>query len=317
MPTLAELHSRGTVPLQHFFCFSNLPIELRLKIWRCTFPGPQVIEIEPDHCIPDIDGWMTPSFYYHRYRGTINPIALQINQESRAEALRFYELCPHSFQYINYSTDTIFLLGIDYPENRNTEILQIEVLKELFTGGLHKIQYLVYSHEYFKFWCDFFGWSGKWSFDITDITDLTDLKDIGIVLMDDEELPAEKLGGKRRADRTRALVDSPPFPGGVDSSQLPVLILGTPEWKYREVYKDVEAFKEYTLDLWREEGNHNPPTIHFLETEGKPAASCLPPPTLCLGCFGEEVEKYEAYEALGESAWNEEEVGEVGDPEPE
>jgi hypothetical protein len=88
-----------------FSLFPQLPIELRLKIWRETLPGPRIVEL-PSVNIHQRSGW-SPVL--------AGPIALQINRESREQTLSFYKLCFSSLNhtspgtYINFTVDTVFM----------------------------------------------------------------------------------------------------------------------------------------------------------------------------------------------------------------
>lgn len=79
-----------------FHLFSQLPKELRLKIWRAAI-------------LPRI-------LHYGACYGVPVPALLHVNSESRAEGLRSYSLYPTpygnadlAFRYYNLATDTFFL----------------------------------------------------------------------------------------------------------------------------------------------------------------------------------------------------------------
>ncbi|KAF7954545.1 hypothetical protein EAE96_005665 [Botrytis aclada] len=59
--------------------FPRFPPELRLRIWRLSFPGPRLIRISL------IEG--------HFMSNATTPIGLRVCKESRDETLRFYKLC--------------------------------------------------------------------------------------------------------------------------------------------------------------------------------------------------------------------------------
>jgi len=102
-----ELYLQYSNNLNTFTLFPKLVFELRLKIWRATFPAPRHIQIcqeNPSHLglsflnsatyirspllITTIDfGEIKPLKNYL-------PIALSVNKESREEALRHYILIP-------------------------------------------------------------------------------------------------------------------------------------------------------------------------------------------------------------------------------
>jgi hypothetical protein len=89
-----------------FTLFPTLPIELRLKIWRFTLPGPRNVGIKIRFKDNGFGGWMS------RPSTPPPPTALQICHESRAEALKTYILSfgttayPPTI-YFNYEIDTL------------------------------------------------------------------------------------------------------------------------------------------------------------------------------------------------------------------
>lgn len=62
-----------------FTLFSKLPIELRLEIWKLTYPGPRVLVIKGER---DKKGLLTRHWLAHARI----PVALQTCSESRLEA---------------------------------------------------------------------------------------------------------------------------------------------------------------------------------------------------------------------------------------
>ena len=72
---------------ESFTLFPKLPIELRLRIWRLTFPPSRVLKIPVVPSRPSLQ----------RQLSACNPVALFVNHESRSEALRLYRpLMRHS-----------------------------------------------------------------------------------------------------------------------------------------------------------------------------------------------------------------------------
>lgn len=72
--------SATSTPLDEFTMFPKLSTDIRLKIWRRTYPAGRVVGIR---------------YNYKKDRNTtksLPPIALWFNQESRAEALPVYKL---------------------------------------------------------------------------------------------------------------------------------------------------------------------------------------------------------------------------------
>lgn len=81
-----------------FPLFPLLPLEIRLKIWQATFPGPRVLHI--------IRGYLSSHGYFivtSASYGGRHPAILSINRESRTEALRV--LRPHLGAYWNLEID--------------------------------------------------------------------------------------------------------------------------------------------------------------------------------------------------------------------
>lgn len=86
--------------------FPNLPFELRLKIWKFTFPGPRNVGIQIRFKDFGFGGWMS------RKRSPAPPVALQVCHESREEALKCYILSFGTSThpptaYYNYKIDTL------------------------------------------------------------------------------------------------------------------------------------------------------------------------------------------------------------------
>lgn len=88
--------------LKLFECFGGLPTELRLKIWRETFPGPRFI-------------FVRMKFYESPAAICKLPIALRINKESREETKRTYTL---AFGLNNENRSSIALAYSDLLSNR-------------------------------------------------------------------------------------------------------------------------------------------------------------------------------------------------------
>ena len=81
----AKLYCPAAPTLAKFTLFSNLPAEIRLKIWRTTFPPPRRVEfgaIDPDH--PLITKPPPP------------PVTLFVNQENRAETRKHYDVVHYN-----------------------------------------------------------------------------------------------------------------------------------------------------------------------------------------------------------------------------
>lgn len=99
------------VTLKEFHKFPKLPTELRLKIWKATFPRPRVIALDcMDEYSPGNFGlrWHPSSF------PPPTPVALQVNSESREEALKSYKLC---FESSNSETRTTRKIYVNFAED--------------------------------------------------------------------------------------------------------------------------------------------------------------------------------------------------------
>ncbi|KAF8863003.1 hypothetical protein BDZ45DRAFT_738682 [Acephala macrosclerotiorum] len=78
-------------PLDVFERFSNLPIEIRLRIWRLSFPEGRNMWLDIGH---NTERFFEDWYKHHLQRPF--PIALYINQESRSETLRHYVILYQS-----------------------------------------------------------------------------------------------------------------------------------------------------------------------------------------------------------------------------
>jgi hypothetical protein len=95
----------------HFFtCFSNLPFELRRKIWIFALPGPRAVTIKSRCHTFELE-----SLDYVRAIAT-PPALLHTTNESREVALEFYELSFGAISkghpvYIDFQVDILYLKG--------------------------------------------------------------------------------------------------------------------------------------------------------------------------------------------------------------
>jgi hypothetical protein len=69
-----------------FKLFNKLPMELRLKIWKYASQSPRLIAARSKTQVNEVRS----QSFYNLYAGLV-PIVLQINQESRNEALRYFK----------------------------------------------------------------------------------------------------------------------------------------------------------------------------------------------------------------------------------
>jgi hypothetical protein len=73
--------------LDSFALFPKLPIELRLKVWRNTFPRGRYVDLDDYHGFPIYSSIKTNGPFG---KEPCPPIALSVNKESRRETLRHY-----------------------------------------------------------------------------------------------------------------------------------------------------------------------------------------------------------------------------------
>lgn len=81
--------------LEKFTFFPRLPLELRRKIWRATFPDPQTVVRAESlfNYLPRMEfSYSSDKFLalVKDHKVKIRPVALRVNSESRAEALMAY-----------------------------------------------------------------------------------------------------------------------------------------------------------------------------------------------------------------------------------
>ena len=92
--------------MEKFTVFPNLAVELRLKIWRSSFPGPRNVGVKIRIKDSGFGGWIV------RENTPPPPVALHVCHESREEALKYYILSfgttvyPPTI-YFNYQIDTL------------------------------------------------------------------------------------------------------------------------------------------------------------------------------------------------------------------
>jgi hypothetical protein len=100
---------------ESFTLFPKLPIEVKLKIWRLTFPTNRKLEF-CWHIINPFDMLLAAV--------ATNPITLSVNQESREETLRVYEIVFEGIGdgtiYINPDSDTVLFTSA--PEKKRNKL---------------------------------------------------------------------------------------------------------------------------------------------------------------------------------------------------
>ena len=138
--------------VKKFTLFTALPLELRLNIWKHTFPGPRVVKIN-SYGIAKQDGYNFHAFY----STSPIPMALSICSESRAEALRHYHASfgmRHPFIpsiiYFNYEIDTLYF-EFDSHQALNSQLLILALSDRYvqFDGrvGMKHVQSVAVSHR--------------------------------------------------------------------------------------------------------------------------------------------------------------------------
>jgi hypothetical protein len=126
LSTMHATHETDKPP--YFYLFSQLPTELRLKVWKYALPGPRLVELtvqSPER--PDIEYGTTQSSAQNlRWLWVINnaksPALLYVSHEAREVALGSYEATgawepsfrPWRKAYINYSADTLYFSALTY-----------------------------------------------------------------------------------------------------------------------------------------------------------------------------------------------------------
>ncbi|KAH7228471.1 uncharacterized protein BKA55DRAFT_526861 [Fusarium redolens] len=87
LQTTVEPALPASVPSLSFHCFPNLPVELRLRIWRYSFV-PRCVEIHArrSHYADDFQHGGVPKWQSR----CNNPVALSVSSEARSAALDFY-----------------------------------------------------------------------------------------------------------------------------------------------------------------------------------------------------------------------------------
>jgi hypothetical protein len=120
---------------ESFTLFPKFPLEIKLKIWRLTFPANRKIEF-CWHVINPFDMLLAAV--------ATNPITLYIDQESREETLRFYEKVFGGIGdgtiYINPDSDTVLFTSA--PEKKRSNQPAVPKYGFLYRDILTKIQWL-------------------------------------------------------------------------------------------------------------------------------------------------------------------------------
>ncbi|KAL3426258.1 hypothetical protein PVAG01_03049 [Phlyctema vagabunda] len=145
MASTAAAGSTATPPPPVFHLFAELPIELRLKIWRFCMAGPRILKTTYETSLGQYVCSTPP------------PITLSINQEARAQTLRNYtylrltsrgQLAPIP---IDFGRDTVYLSELG-------PILQThlhELLYNLSTSeARHRVRALAIDRRVWNELCD-------------------------------------------------------------------------------------------------------------------------------------------------------------------
>ena len=163
------------MPTKTFHLFPELPLELREMIWERTFI--------PRHLWPKIR-INAPTYVSHEGSGqelqrSCDPVALQVNRESRAVAMRFYQMrrdlsIPRT-SYINFEIDEICIeldsMHDDQGEGIDPYMELIpcdEALLNVSKADLSKFRYLRVGVR-FCGWCQFrtprrfYNWYMDWA----------------------------------------------------------------------------------------------------------------------------------------------------------
>jgi hypothetical protein len=112
----------------------ELPVELRLQIWRYAFPEPQFIDLREGN-IPRFESLAHPSPRSWTTTLTTLPITLWICQESRQETLRTYQLCfardwfPAQ-TYVDFARDVVYFRDLPHSiQSADSKDLMYELLQ--------------------------------------------------------------------------------------------------------------------------------------------------------------------------------------------
>ncbi|KAL2072644.1 hypothetical protein VTL71DRAFT_11987 [Oculimacula yallundae] len=191
----------STAPLTTFTLFPQLPFELRLKIWQCIATGPRTVTITygsqatryKGRTISRFDGWRTPEKV---------PVILHICLESRAEALKSYQLAFGSHFhaakiYFNFSTDilrfgngpeTDYLLRVPDWIRAGPADYRLDLF---LGGGYHggddseKVKYMVLDLDNEVYGRKYLFWS--------EVKEFTALKELTVLAWEDDDGPAATL----------------------------------------------------------------------------------------------------------------------------
>ncbi|KAE9370195.1 hypothetical protein N431DRAFT_411342 [Stipitochalara longipes BDJ] len=94
---MENVPSNNDEPITKSTCFRKLPVEIRLVIWRFTFPPPRSFNLNFTHgyqnSIWSIDPVMARKEYDMTLSATL-PVTLSINKESRVETLKQFIVRP-------------------------------------------------------------------------------------------------------------------------------------------------------------------------------------------------------------------------------
>jgi hypothetical protein len=118
---------------ESFTLFPKLPVEVRLKIWRLSFPNNRKLEL---HFV------IINPFDILLAAVSTNPAALYVNQESREETLRFYEEAFHGIGdgtiYLNPDSDTVLFT----PERKRNKKLTSQKYGYVYRDTMAMVQQL-------------------------------------------------------------------------------------------------------------------------------------------------------------------------------
>lgn len=89
-PYPAMPNDTETRPLIAFHYFPDLPLEIRLDIFRLSFPPPRTLHLQPTN-VKSLPKTNDPSIIKRLYE-EYYPVTLHVNRESRRETLNFYKL---------------------------------------------------------------------------------------------------------------------------------------------------------------------------------------------------------------------------------
>lgn len=183
------------VPATSFTVFPDLPFEIRLKIWSFVTPAPRDVTIKyttafrkiEEQISPASTGWIS---------STPVPVILQICRESRAEALKSYQLSFGTVYnepriYFNFAIDSLSFGAIPGTQWTDAHEEESYLLDVMLGGSYHgaidaeKVRYMSFDvHE------DLYA---RISFCWDEIREMSELEELTLKVDENEDAQIEDL----------------------------------------------------------------------------------------------------------------------------